>query len=75
MSGGDAARHAGNGPQPRAVDAVARRRAGAAVILIVGPAAALFGALALEMGAIEAAAVLVLISGWLGPKLLRNELI
>ena len=47
------------------------RSAGIALTLIVGPAAALGGAAVLGMGVLESAAVLILISGWLGPKLIR----
>jgi hypothetical protein len=47
------------------------RGAGVALTFVVGPAAALGGAMILGMGVLESTAVLVLISGWLGPKLMR----
>ncbi len=50
-----------------------RMAIGVAVTFIVGPAAMAFALIGLRMGPFEAAAVLILLSGWIGPRLIwRN---
>ena len=51
--------------------AAALRSVGAALTVVIGPASAMFGLMVLGMGALETVALLVLVSGWLGPKLMR----
>jgi hypothetical protein len=48
------------------------RALGLLVVLVGGPAAALAARFALGMGLVESAAVLFLVSGWLGLRLLRR---
>lgn len=51
----------------------ARKAIGMAVTFILGPAAMAFALIGLGMGPVEAAAVLILLSGWIGPRLIwRN---
>jgi hypothetical protein len=50
-----------------------RRVCGAAVTFLVGPAAMALAFFRLGMGPMEASAVLILLSGWLGPRLMRAE--
>jgi hypothetical protein len=49
---------------------ILRRGSGVVVSIVVGPAAAVFGVVALGMSALEASALLFLISAWLGPLLM-----
>lgn len=49
-----------------------RRLCGFAVTFIVGPALVAYGVVGLQMGPVEAAAVLILVSFWLGPRLIRD---
>jgi hypothetical protein len=49
------------------------RSCGAGVTILLGPAAGLAAWLAFDMGFMEIAAVVFLISGWLGPRLMRLD--
>lgn len=51
----------------------ARRAAGIATTFVVGPGAMALAVYGVGMGLIESAALLVLLSGWLGPRLMRVE--
>jgi hypothetical protein len=50
-----------------------RRATGVALTLVVGPAAMAAAILGFKMGFLEGAAVLALLSGWLGPRLMRFD--
>jgi hypothetical protein len=51
-----------------------RRGCGVVVSIVIGPAAAILAVVVLKMSALQAAALLFLISVWLGPMLMgRSE--
>ncbi len=50
-----------------------RRASGVAVMLIGGPAAMSLAVFGFGMGLVEGAAILILLSGWLGPRLMRSD--
>lgn len=49
----------------------ALRKIGMGVTIIGGPAAMALAVFGFNMGLVEGAAVLILLSGWLGPRLMR----
>jgi hypothetical protein len=65
--------HLDVGDLPDSVDRLARirRLCGFGVTFLGGPAAMAIAILTLDMGSVEATALLILLSGWIGPRLMR----